>query len=137
MNEFGFVLRQVWRFGSAARVFATVALFDFRSVGREKSGPLFPFRALFRAGEYTLTLEMLRCVMRRRQVNRNFTKPGSRQIVFSANSFEQMVKTLNISPEEYRSSLALKEWVRQNKDQRYVPPELLEAFGFQVDVESG
>ena len=102
--------------------------------GREKSGPLFPFRALFRAGEYTLTLEMLRCVMRRRQVNRNFTKPGSRPIVFSANSFEQMVKTLNISPEEYRSSPELKEWVRQNKDQRYVPPELLEAFGFQVDA---
>jgi hypothetical protein len=80
---------------------------------------------------------MLRCIMRQRQVNRNFTKPGSSQIVFSANSFEQMVKTLNISPEEYRSSTALKEWVRQNKDQRYVPPELLEAFGFQVDVEGG
>ena len=80
---------------------------------------------------------MLRCIMRQRQVNRNFTKPHSTPIVVSANSFEQMVKTLNISPEEYRSSLALKEWVRQNKDQRYVPPELLEAFGFQVDVESG
>ena len=75
--------------------------------------------------------------MRRHHVNRNFTKPGSRPIVFSTNSFEQMVKTLNISPEEYRSSPALKEWVRQNKDQRYVPPELLEAFGFQVDVEGG
>jgi hypothetical protein len=98
---------------------------------------LFPFRALFRAEEYTLALEMLRCVMRRRQVNRNFTKPGSRPIVFSANSFEQMIKTLNISPDEYRSSPELKEWVRQNKDHRYVPPELLEAFGFQVDAEGG
>ena len=77
---------------------------------------------------------MLRCVMRR-QVNRNFTKPEAiRPIVLSANSFEQMVKTLNIPPEEYRSSPELKEWVRQNKDQRYVPPELLEAFGFQVDA---
>ena len=76
--------------------------------------------------------------MRRRQVNRNFTKPEViRPIVFSANSFEQMVKTLNISPEEYRSSPELKEWVRQNKDHRYVPPELLEAFGFQVDAEGG
>jgi hypothetical protein len=71
----------------------------------------------------------------RRQVNRNFTKPEAiRSIVLSANSFEQVVKTLNISPEEYRSSPELKEWVRQNKDHRYVPPELLEAFGFQVDV---
>lgn len=75
--------------------------------------------------------------MRRHHVNRNFTKPGSTPIVVSANSFEQVVKTLNISPEEYRSSPALKEWVRQNKDRRYVPPELLEAFGFQVDVEGG
>ena len=75
--------------------------------------------------------------MRRHHVNRNFTKPGSTPIVVSANSFEQVVKTLNISPEEYRSSPALKEWVRQNKDQRYVPPELLEALGFQVDVEGG
>jgi hypothetical protein len=75
--------------------------------------------------------------MRRHHVNRNFTKPGSTPIAVSANSFEQVVKTLNISPEEYQSSPALKEWVRQNKDQRYVPPELLEAFGFQVDVEGG
>src|SRR5439155_5126935 len=70
---------------------------------------------------YTLALEMLRCIMRRRQINRNFTKPEAiKPIVFSANSFEQMVKTLNISPEEYQSSSALKEWVRQNKDQKYV-----------------
>ena len=72
----------------------------------------------------------------RRKVNRNFKKPEAiRPITYSANSFEQIVTTLNISPEEYRSSAALKEWVRQNKDQRYVPPELLEAFGFQVDGE--
>ncbi len=76
--------------------------------------------------------------MRRRHINRNFTKPEAiRPIVFSASSFEQMVKALNISPEEYRSSPVLKEWVCQNKDQRYVPPELLKAFGFQVDSESG
>ena len=76
--------------------------------------------------------------MRRRQINRNFTKPEAiRPIVFSANSFEQMVKTLNISPEEYQSSSALKEWVRQNKDQKYVPSELLQAFGFQAEVEGG
>ena len=76
--------------------------------------------------------------MRRRQINRNFTKPEAiRPIIFSENSFEQIVKTLNISPEEYRSSAALKEWVRQNKDQKYVPSELLQAFGFQAEVEGG
>ena len=58
--------------------------------------------------------------MRRGPINRSFTKPEVRSLsVFSASSFEQMVESLNISPHEYRSSAELKEWVRQNKDQRY------------------
>ena len=72
--------------------------------------------------------------MRRHRVNRNFTKPGSIRPVAFPNSFEQIVKELNISPGEYRKSPELKEWVRRNKDERYVPPELLKAFGFQVDI---
>ena len=75
---------------------------------------------------------MLRCIVRR-PVNRNFTKPGSIRPVTSPSSFEQLVKELDISPGEYRSSPELKEWVRRNKDERYVPPELLKAFGFEVD----
>ena len=71
----------------------------------------------------------------RRRGNRNFTKPEAlRPLVFCANSFERVVKALNISPREYRSSPELKELVRQNKDQKYVPTELLEAFGFRVEV---
>ena len=50
-------------------------------------------------------------------------------------SFEQIVKALNISPEEYESSPELKEWVRRNKDHKYVPTGLLEAFGFHVNTE--
>jgi hypothetical protein len=72
--------------------------------------------------------------MRRHHVNRHFTKPEAiGPIVFPPNSFEQIVTALRISPEEYLGSPKLKEWVRRNKDQRYVPPELLKAFGFQVD----
>ncbi len=69
-----------------------------------------------------------------RTVNRNFTKPGAiLPIVFSPSSFERIVRSLKISPEEYRSSPELKEWVRRNKDHRYVPTDLLKVFGFQVD----
>ena len=51
--------------------------------------------------------------MRRHRINRNFTKPEAiGPIVFSLNSFEQVVKALNTSPEEYERSLELKEWVR-------------------------
>ena len=70
----------------------------------------------------------------RRPVNRNFTKPGAiGPPVSSPSSFEQIVRALNISPGEYRSSPELKEWVRRNKDDRYVPTEVLKVFGFQVD----
>jgi hypothetical protein len=69
----------------------------------------------------------------RRSVNRNFTKPGSIRPVSFPNSFEQIVKELKISPGEYRKSPELKEWVRRNKDDRYVPTEVLKAFGFRVD----
>jgi hypothetical protein len=39
-----------------------------------------------------------------------------------ATSFEQVVKKLGLSPEEYAGSARLKEWVRRNMDEKYVPP---------------
>jgi hypothetical protein len=75
--------------------------------------------------------------MWKRHGNRNFTKPEAiGPMVFSLSSFERVVKALHIAPGEYQNSPALKKWVRRNKDHRYVPPALLEAFGFRVDTES-
>jgi hypothetical protein len=54
----------------------------------------------------------------------------------SESSFERVVDSLKLSPEQYQSSSELREWVLQNKDHKYVPPELLMAFGFQVNLES-
>jgi len=54
---------------------------------------------------------------------------------FSASSFERVVDSLKLSPEQYQSSTELREWVLRNKDHKYVPPELLKAFGFQVNLE--
>ena len=71
--------------------------------------------------------------MRRRSVNRNFTKPGTTRLITSLSSFDQVVRALKISPEEYGGSLELKEWVGRNKDERYVPTEVLKVFGFEVD----
>ncbi len=50
-----------------------------------------------------------------------------------ATSFERMVKELDLSPEEYESSAPLKEWVRRNMDEKYVPSDLLKAWGFEED----
>jgi hypothetical protein len=67
--------------------------------------------------------------------NRNFTNPGAIGLILSSpSSFERIVTALKISPDEYLSSPKLKEWVRRNKDQKYVPTDLLKAFGFLVDV---
>jgi hypothetical protein len=54
---------------------------------------------------------------------------------FSESSFERVVDSLKLSPEQYQSSPELREWVLRNKDHKYVPPDLLKAFGFQVNLE--
>jgi hypothetical protein len=53
-----------------------------------------------------------------------------------ASSFEHVVATLGLSPEEYASSIALRDWARKNKDHKYVPSELLQAWGFNVDTRA-
>lgn len=44
--------------------------------------------------------------------------------------FERVVEALRLSPDEYLTSSALREWAWQNKDYKYVPSELLKAWGF-------
>jgi hypothetical protein len=53
--------------------------------------------------------------------------------VYSATTFDRVVENLGLRPEEYVASSALKEWVRLNKDEKYVPPDLLEAWGFSAE----
>jgi len=65
---------------------------------------------------------------------RDFTNPGAhKQVIPSASSFDQVVETLNLSPQQYQGSPELKEWVRRNRNQRYVPTEVLSVFGFDGD----
>jgi len=48
-------------------------------------------------------------------------------------SFDHLVQILGLDPGEYEDSTELKEWVRRNKEQKYVPTELLKRWGFTVD----
>ena len=50
-------------------------------------------------------------------------------------TFEHVARQLHLSPEEYATSAELKEWVSKNKDSKYVPPYLLDIWGFEVDDE--
>lgn len=45
-------------------------------------------------------------------------------------SFDHLVAILGLRPDQLKDSLALKEWVRRNKDEKYVPTELLKHWGF-------
>jgi hypothetical protein len=49
-------------------------------------------------------------------------------------SCEEIVKGLRLSPEQYADSAALKDWVLENKDQKYVPLALLAIWGFTLNV---
>ena len=71
-----------------------------------------------------------------RRGNPQFTNPAAIEPAFaSATSFERIVEELRLSPSEYLTSPRLREWVFRNKDHRYVPSELLKAFGFEVSTD--
>ena len=73
--------------------------------------------------------------MAKQRGNPNWGKPGPPMLGSPVSDFESVVKRLGLSPEQYPSSSALRDWVRKNKDHKYVPPTLLEAFGFEVSGE--
>ena len=50
-----------------------------------------------------------------------------------AASFDQIVENMGLSPAQYLNSAELKEWVRSNRGQKYVPSDLLTAWGFEVE----
>jgi hypothetical protein len=65
--------------------------------------------------------------------NQNWGK-ASGDIPNTPTSFDEMVRRLKLSEQEYRSSIPLKEWARKNKNSKYVPQDLLEAWGIEVNV---
>jgi len=48
-------------------------------------------------------------------------------------SFDHIVAILGLAPHQYKDSPALKEWVRKNKDEKYVPSDLLKHWGFEEE----
>ena len=73
--------------------------------------------------------------MPKKRGNPNWGKPvpfGSP--VASPSSFESLTEALKLAPEDFQASVRLKEWVSRNKNHKYVPLDLLEAWGFSVDL---
>jgi hypothetical protein len=65
--------------------------------------------------------------------NSNWGKPSG-DIPNAPTSFEEMVRGLKLSEKEYGSSIQLREWAQKHKDSKYVPQELLEAWGIEAKL---
>jgi hypothetical protein len=71
--------------------------------------------------------------MKKKRGNPNWSKPDLHSTArIQANSFEEIVRKLRLLPEQYVNSVQLKDWVRKNKDQKYVPSDLLKAWDFET-----
>jgi hypothetical protein len=70
--------------------------------------------------------------MAKKRGNPNWGKPDILAAPVVPTSFEEVVKKLRLSPADYEGSLTHKEWVRKNKDQKYIPDHLLKVWGFEV-----
>jgi hypothetical protein len=47
--------------------------------------------------------------------------------------FEQVVREFKLQPDQYLRSTRLREWARRNKNSKYIPEPLLEAWGFEIE----
>ena len=70
--------------------------------------------------------------MAKKRGNPNWGKQVANAGAVGPTSFEEVVRKLRLSPEDYAGSLTLKEWVRKNKDQKYIPDDLLKLWAFEV-----
>ena len=65
--------------------------------------------------------------------NKNFGKPRLNEPVVPT-QFEKLVKKLHLRPNQWAGSSQLRAWCSVNRNHRYIPEPLLEAWGFEVRV---
>jgi hypothetical protein len=72
--------------------------------------------------------------MAKRRGNPNWGKPEPIGPVTPViTEFEQVVHEYKLSPDQYLRSTRLREWARRNKNSKYIPEPLLEAWGFEIE----
>jgi len=73
-------------------------------------------------------------LMAKRRGNPNWGKPEPiGPITPTITEFEQVVREYKLSPDQYLRSTRLREWARRNKNSKYIPEPLLEAWGFEIE----
>jgi hypothetical protein len=72
--------------------------------------------------------------MAKRRGNPNWGKPEPiGPVVPTVTSFEQITKEFKLPPDQFIRSTRLREWARRNKNSKYIPEALLEAWGFEIE----
>jgi hypothetical protein len=88
-----------------------------------------------------LTLEYINFIaetkdnfMAKRRGNPNWGKPEPiGPVTPTITEFEQVVREFKLTPDQYLRSTRLREWARRNKNSKYIPEPLLEAWGFEIE----
>jgi len=72
--------------------------------------------------------------MTKRRGNPNWGRTGPTFLpILGPTAFEGVVKALGLAPGDFEDSILLREWVLKNKNHKYVPQDLLQAWGFRVE----
>ncbi len=71
--------------------------------------------------------------MTTRRGNPNWGKPELLGLVTPAiTEFARIVREFDLKPDQYVHSSRLREWANRNKNSKYIPEFLLEAWGFEI-----
>jgi hypothetical protein len=114
--------------------------------GRNRVAADFPERGMNRGGSSWNQTQGKHCISRypyarkvffpmaKRRGNPNWGKPEPiGPVTPTITEFEQVVREYKLSPDQYLRSTRLREWARRNKNSKYIPEPLLEAWGFEIE----
>lgn len=70
--------------------------------------------------------------MKKRRGNPNWGKPQMNTPP-PILEFERVTREFKLQPDQYVRSTRLREWASHNKNSKYIPESLLEAWGFEIE----
>jgi hypothetical protein len=70
--------------------------------------------------------------MAKRRGNPNWGKPEI-TVTPTITEFQRVTHEFKLQPEQYVRSTRLREWALQNKNSKFIPEPLLEAWGFEIE----
>jgi hypothetical protein len=70
----------------------------------------------------------------KRRGNPNWGKPElNGPMIPTITEFEKVTHEFKLQPDQYIRSTQLREWAGKNKNSKFIPEPLLEAWGFEVE----